>query len=92
MGSFGHQIIDQDANIGLIAANDHGRLAFDLTRGIDPSDEALGGGFLITRGAIDLAGKEKAFDFFGLQGGVELGRGSEIVFHGIGWAQHDGFL
>ena len=84
----GRQVVDQHANVGLIAAQDQRRLALDIARGIDPGDQALGGGLLVPRRAIDLPAVVQALDPLGRQRAVELSTGDRIVFDRITGA-HD---
>jgi len=51
------QVVDQDAKISLAAAGAPGFTALDFERGIGTGQQALGSGFFIAGGAVDLAAK-----------------------------------
>ena len=92
LGTAGDQVVDQDADIGFGSAKREGRLPQDLEAGVGSGHKSLGCRFFITGGAIDLAGKEEAAHPMGLEGGVELGRWTIIVFHGVPRANDLGLL
>ncbi len=52
--------------------------------GVDAGPQPLGGGFLVARGAVDLAGQKKAPNPLGFKGRLELAGIHVIVFDGIG--------
>ncbi len=60
----GDQIIDEDADIGLGAGEFDGSLVAGAVGGVDAGDDALGGGFFVAGGAVNLAGEEQALDLF----------------------------
>ena len=61
------QVVDQYADVGLVAAGDPRGLALHLARGIDAGQQPLRGRFFVAGGAVDLAGEEQAFDCGGFQ-------------------------
>ena len=60
--------------------------------GVDAGHEALGGGFLVAGGAIDLACQEQAAGGADFQGAAELAGVDEVVLDGVARAQHFGGL
>ena len=72
---FAHQIVDHRADVAALPGEVHRLLAADQPGGVDAGHQALGRGFLIARGAIELAGAEQAAHPLGFQGGLELGGG-----------------
>src|SRR5207249_4977001 len=65
-GGFGDEVVDHDADVGLVAAQAKIReTASGELRGVDSGDQTLGGGFFVAAGAVDLTGEEEALDFFG---------------------------
>src|SRR5690606_12956129 len=62
LGTQGNQVVNQYADIGLVAARAPGVSALGAQRGVGPGQQALGAGFFITGGAVDLAGEEQAAD------------------------------
>ena len=61
----------------------NGRLLPDGPRGVDPGDQALRGGLLVARRAVDLPGEEEARDRLGLECRAELGRRGVVVLDGV---------
>ena len=57
VGALGRQIVHEHADIRLIASQCDGRPALHKARGVDPREDALRGGLLITAGAVDLPGE-----------------------------------
>ena len=55
-----------------------------------PAMSALGAGFLVAGGAVDLAGEEEVAADLGFERGMELGREGEIVLDGVGGAEDFG--
>src|SRR2546425_2746384 len=58
--SFGHQVINHDADVRIRAAKHQPLFTLHLECGVDPSNQTLCAGFFVTSGPIDLAGEEKA--------------------------------
>ena len=54
-GAAGHQIVDEDADVGVGSGEDERLPAQQDQGGIGPGHQALGGGFFIAAGAVDLA-------------------------------------
>ena len=79
----GHEVVDHDPEVGLVAPQNKFRLALDLQRGVRPSDQPLPGGLLIAGGAIDLTRKIQPFDLLGFEGRAQLGRRAVIVLDRI---------
>lgn len=49
-----HEVVDEHADVGLVAAHHKGFAPLDLEAGVSARDDALRGGFLVARGAADL--------------------------------------
>src|SRR2546427_4792834 len=64
---FGHQIVDQDADIGLVTPQDYRLPSLDSSGGVDAGQYPLGTRFLISRSSIDLPGEEKVSTDLGFQ-------------------------
>src|SRR5262249_8533730 len=79
----GHQIVDQNADIGFRSGEDKGSFSQDLETGIDSCHQALGRGLFVTGSAVDLARKLEAVDFVGLKGRTQLHRRSVVVLDGV---------
>lgn len=86
----GDEVIDHHADVGLGTAEFNGRLAARPARGVDAGHEALGGGFLVASGAVDLAGQEEAAGAADFQGASKLAGVDEVVFHGVPRTEHLG--
>ena len=93
-GGLGDQVVDQDADVGLIAAEDEvGSAACDVLGGVDAGDEALAGGFFVAAGAVDLAGEEQAArSCFVSSVARMLRRPDHVVFDGVAAAEDLGVL
>jgi hypothetical protein len=87
----GDQVVHQHAQVGLVAARAPGLRALHLQRGVDAGQQALGGGFFVAGGAVDLAGEEQPADGLGLQAGLELARVEVVVLDGVAGAQDVAF-
>ena len=89
-GGFGDEVVDHDADVGLVAGEDEAVGALDFAGGVDSGDEALAGGFFVAGGAVDLAGEEEAVDEAGFEGCADLMGGGEVVFDGVTEAEDFG--
>ena len=58
LSAFGDEIIDENADIGLIPPENEGGLTVNPTGGVDAGYESLGTGLFVSGCAIDLAGQE----------------------------------
>ena len=81
--AFCYQVIDENADIGFVAAQGEGRISRATQGGIDTGHHTLAGRFLVARGTIYLTGEEKAFDLFRFERVVQLCRRKEVVFDGV---------
>jgi hypothetical protein len=88
----GYQVVDENADVGLAAVEDQGRLALHPQRGVDAGQEPLGGGLLVTRGAVDLPGEEQPGHGLGFESRVQLRGRGVIVLHRVPPAKHLGVL
>ena len=82
-GTLGDQVIDQHADISLVAADDEFRRPLYLQRRVDPSDDSLGRRLLIARRAVDLTRKEQIGPVLQCQGMAELQGQNVVVFHRV---------
>ena len=88
VGPLGDQVVDQDADVG-ICAREHQRLApAHGAGGVDAGQQALAGGLLITRRAVDLAGQVQAPNSLGLQAGAQLGGIHRVVLDRVAGPDH----
>ena len=81
------QIVDQHADVRLVASEYQGRLLPRGTSRIDPRDQSLRRRLLIARGAVHLAGQEQPREGFALQGGGRLVRRHVVVLHRVAGAE-----
>ena len=79
----GHQIVDQNAEIGLVTTRAPDILAAGLTGGINSGQQALRSGFFITRGAIYLARKKQTIDGACFKRILEPARIVVVVLDGV---------
>jgi hypothetical protein len=86
------EVIDQHADVGLVAPQHEGRLAAHPTRGVHPGDQTLRSGLFISRRAADLAGEKEPGHRLQLERGLELMRQHEVVLDGVAGADHLGAL
>ena len=83
----GHQVIDEDTDIGLVATQGERLTSRNPLVGIDTGNQPLPCRFLIARRAVDLSCKVQVLHQFGLQRVIELRRVKEIIFDGIAWTE-----
>ena len=83
-----HEVVDEDADVALFAAEDEGRFAGDLERGVGAGHEALCACLFVAGGAVELAREVKARDAFGFERRLKLVGRAEIVFDRVAVA-HD---
>ena len=83
-GAGSDQIIDQYADIGFVTAWVPGVQSTRLQTGIQTGNQALGAGFFITGGAVDLTGEEQAPHMCLVSSHGFRSRGIEkVIFNGI---------
>ena len=78
------QVVDEHADVGLIAAEHEGGVA----GGGDPGDEALYGRLFVAAGAVDLAGEVQPGQLAVLQVGPEHGGVDGVVLHRVAVLEH----
>ncbi len=83
MRAHGDQVVDQHAEIGLVAPRPPGGFPLGAASGVDARQQALGAGFLVTRRAVDLTGEEQVVDKFGFQRVLQITWIEEIVLDGV---------
>src|SRR5713226_3916908 len=88
VGALGNEVIDQDRRIRLGAIEDEWWLTLYFQASIDARDNSLAGGFLVSAGAVDLAGEEEAFNLLCLKRAFQFGGIDRIVFNGVAGTEH----
>ena len=83
LGTAGHEIIDQRANIPIGAIQNHRRFSLELERGIDAGDQTLCTRFFIAGGAVKLTGAVQTVNLLGFQRRTQLQRVNAVVLNGI---------
>ena len=81
--SFGHQVVNQHADIRLVAAKNKRLLLIKLEVRVDSGNYSLGSRFLISRGTVDLACKIQVLHVLEFESRLELGGMSSRV--GLSW-------
>jgi len=84
----GHQVINEHADVRVVSAEDHRLGPPDPAHSIDARDHTLSRCFLVTRGAVDLAGEEQMLDGLHLEPRRELGRRIVVVLDRVPRARH----
>ena len=92
VGSFGDEVIDENAGIAFGAADDHFRPFAQAAGGVHAGDEALTAGLLVAGSAVDLAGEVEAGNGFDLEAVVEFTGVDGVIFDGVTGADHLGVL
>ena len=82
------EVVDQHADVRLVATRRPWRLAAHRARGIQARDEALRGGLLVAGRAVDLAREEQPAHALRLERGVEPARIEVVVFDRVARARH----
>jgi hypothetical protein len=77
------EIVDQHAQIRLVAPRTPCRALSHVERRVDARQEALRRGFLVAGGAVDLAGKEQSRDRPGFERALEPARIEIVVFNRV---------
>ena len=85
--ALGDEVIDEDTDVSLIAAQDDRVLALNAPGGVHPSYKSLGTSFFVAGCAIDLASAIEVAADFGFERRIELGWEGKVVFDGVGWAK-----
>ena len=81
-----YQIIDEHANVGLIACQNKWFSPYNLLMGIHSGHQPLPCSFLVARGTIYLACKEETSHQLGFQCVAKLGRIKKVILDSITWA------
>lgn len=89
VGAAGDQVVDQHANVGVLPRGHPRRLGRGGSSGIQSRDQPLSGGFFVSRGSVDLSGKEQPRDRFGFQVRPQLRRWAVVVLDCVA-VSHDG--
>ena len=77
------EIVDHDAEIGLVATRQPGVAALHRKGCVDAGEQALRRGLLVAGRPVDLAGEIEALNITGLQGRLEIARIEEVVLDRI---------
>src|SRR5699024_11109674 len=83
---FGDQVVHQGANVAGLPGQDDRLFAQRAAGGVDPGQDALGGGLLVAGGAVELARPIQAGHLAAFQGGGQAGGVDAVVFDGVGRA------
>ena len=86
--ALGHKVVNERADIGLLAAQNERRLALDLPRGVHARDKALHRRLLVARRAVELSRTVQTPDMLILKRRIKGGRVDAVIFDGVGRA-HD---
>ena len=84
----GHQVIDENADIGPRPVEHDRRRASRQPRRIEPGEQALSRRLLIAGGAVDLASQEEPGNRAGLERVLQGARIDEIILDGVTGTQH----
>ena len=79
----GHQVIDENPEVGFAALRQPGLMPSKGKRGIDSGGQALGRGLFVAGRPVDLACEEQAVDHPRLERGVQIPWVEEVVLDGI---------
>src|SRR5262249_21500677 len=82
------EIVDQDADVAVVAPRIEARFATSMLGRIDAGHESLGGRLLIARSPVELTGQIQPCDALRLQTPSEFCRLNEVVLDGIARPQH----
>ena len=85
-GAVRDQVVDQHAEVGLVAARRPGLALLHEARGVEAGEQALRRGLLVAGGAVDLAGEEQARDRLGLQRRLQPARIEVVVLDRVAGA------
>lgn len=88
VNAFGYEVVDHDADKAVVAGEYDFRLIGRKSCSVDTRDDALAGGFFISRGTVDLSGEEESRQQLGHEGWSELEGVSHVVFNGIAGSHH----
>ncbi|MNF34622.1 hypothetical protein D3C84_154680 [compost metagenome] len=90
LGAQGDQVVDQHADIRLVAARAPAVLALGAQRGVAAGQQTLRTGLFVTGGAVDLPGEEQAGDHLGFQAVFQVARIEVVVLDGVAGADDMG--
>src|SRR3546814_17758520 len=80
------EVVDQHADVRLVATRLPRRLALHRERGVEAGNQTLRGGFFIASSAVDLAGEEQTGNRIRFQTRVESARYEIVVLDGVAGA------
>ena len=81
--ALGDQVIDQDADVRVMALKFECLCALRVACGIDACHESLRRGFLVARGAVDLSSQKKPANPLRLEASCKRRWLDEVVLNGI---------
>src|SRR5690606_3282526 len=90
-GTHGDQVVDQHPDVGLVAARAPAVQTLRAAGSVQPGEQPLGGSFLVTGGAVDLAGEEQPADHLGFQRVLQVLGIEIVIFDGVARAQDMAF-
>ena len=82
------EIVDQHADVGLVAARPPRRALLHAQRRIDAGEDALRGGLFVAGRAVDLAREEQAGDELRLQAVLQVARIEVVVLDRVAGPRH----
>src|SRR5262245_36251581 len=83
------QIVDEYPDVRLVARQLEAFASRNPMRRVDAGDDALRGGFFVSRRSVDLSGEKQSGDALRLEPPIQLRRLNEVVLYGIaGTQQH----
>ena len=88
VGALGHQVVNQRADVSVLAVQDEGTFPFQLPRRVHAGDKALHRRLLITGGTVELSRSVEARNLLRFQGRIQFRRVDAVVLDGIGRAGH----
>src|ERR1019366_8553837 len=77
VGSFCHEVIDENTDVGFMAPKDDWVHSPSLVGGVDAGDEALPCSLLIAGSPVDLASQEQVFNPLGFERRIKLRGGAK---------------
>src|SRR5689334_19040665 len=78
-----NQIVDEDANVRLVAPQLEAAAGASPMRRVDARDEPLRGCLFVSRSAVDLPGQKEPGRALRFETPIELGRLDEVVLDGV---------
>ena len=84
VGALGDEVVDEHADVRLVAREHDGLPSFESERGVETRDEPLRRRLFVSAAAVDLTREIQSADELALEGGQKGGRVYAIVLDGVG--------